>query len=205
MSKCIKFCIKFVPNQAKWGQGASKIDQNGTLERSESDLGNWVEKMLRPGYGFWWFFMLKINFWWFLGSLKIQGGAKNGPTNSIRRLFGTTGRPKGANKSFLEGVEKRIDFWIVFGWISGGKVSQNDAKMDVKIIEFSMRFRSLRFLVFGKKPNVKYFFYMIREAKNNEKSIKNRCKNDVRKNDAKRSRKGVKREPKMIKNPGILC
>ena len=93
-----------------------------------------------------------------MGSLKIQGGAKNGRKKIIRRLFGTTGRPKGAKKSFLEGVEKRIDFWIVFGWISGGKGSQNDAKMDAKIIEISMRFRSLRFLVFCQMPNVKIVF-----------------------------------------------
>ena len=84
----------------------------------------------------------------FLGSLTIQGGAKNGRKNLIRRLFGTTGRPKGAKKSFLERFEKRIDFGTVFGWISEGKGSKNDAKREVKIIEISMRFRSLRFLVF---------------------------------------------------------
>ena len=39
MSKCIKFCIKFIPNQAKWSQGWSKIDQNDAQERSKSDPG----------------------------------------------------------------------------------------------------------------------------------------------------------------------
>ena len=42
----------FMKNHAKTSQNPSKIDQNGAQERSESDLGNWVEKMLRPGYGF---------------------------------------------------------------------------------------------------------------------------------------------------------
>ena len=114
----------------------------------------------------------------FWGPLKNQGGAKNEPKNSIRRLFGTPGRPKGAKKSFLEGVEKRIDFWIVFGWISGGKGSQNDAKMDIKIIEFSIRFRSLRFLVFCKKPNVKIVFLhnqgSQKRSKTHQKSMQKR-------------------------------
>ena len=136
----------------------SKIHPKSVKKWSWKQLCLWTTRGNPLKIFFWWFFMLKIDFWWFLGSLKMQGGAKNEPKNSIRRLFGTPGRPKGAKKSFLEGFEKCIDFWIVFGWISGGKGSQNDAKMDVKIIEISMRFRSLRFLVFCKESNVKIVF-----------------------------------------------
>ena len=56
------------------------------------------------------FLLIMLIFGHFWGPLKNQGGAKNEPKNSIRRLFGTPGRPKGAKKSFLEGVKKRIDF-----------------------------------------------------------------------------------------------
>ena len=70
--------------------------------------------------------------------------------------------------------------------------------MDAKINDKSMRFGACDFLFFAKSLTLKSFFYMIRGAKNNQNSIKKQCKNDVRKNDAKRSRKRMKREPKMM-------
>ena len=51
-----------------------------------------------------------------------------------------------------------FNFWTVFKWIFEGEGFQNDAKMDAKIIEKSMRFRNLRFLVFCKEYNVKIVF-----------------------------------------------
>ena len=47
-----KMHSNFMKNHAKTSQNPSKIDQNGAQERSESDLGNCVEKMHRPGQGF---------------------------------------------------------------------------------------------------------------------------------------------------------
>jgi len=46
---------------------------------------------------------------------------------------------------------------------------------------------------------------MIRGTRDKLKSIKNQCQEEVRINDAKRSQKKAKREPKIIPNPGILC
>ena len=46
----------------------------------------------------------------FGGTLKIRRVARNGPKNSIRRLFGTQGRPGGSKKSFLRVSEKRLKF-----------------------------------------------------------------------------------------------
>ena len=56
------------------------------------------------------FLLIMLIFGHFWGPLKNQGGAKNGPNNSIRRLLGAQKRPKGAKKSFLEGSEKVFDF-----------------------------------------------------------------------------------------------
>ena len=56
------------------------------------------------------FLLIMLIFGHFWGPLKNQGGAKNEPKNSIRRLLGAQKRPKGVKKSFLEGVKKRIDF-----------------------------------------------------------------------------------------------
>ena len=42
----------FMKNHAKTFQNPSKIDQNGAQERSESDLGNWVEKCSAPDMDF---------------------------------------------------------------------------------------------------------------------------------------------------------
>ena len=56
----------------------------------------------------------------FWGPLKIQGGAKNGPKNSIRRLFGTQGRPRGAQKSSWEGSTKTHGFLMEIWTENGG-------------------------------------------------------------------------------------
>ena len=56
------------------------------------------------------FLLIMLIFGHFWGPLKNQGGAKNGPTNSIRRFLGAQKRPQGAKKSFLEGSEKVPDF-----------------------------------------------------------------------------------------------
>ena len=54
------------------------------------------------------FLLIMLIFGHFWGPLKNRGGAKNDPKNSIRRLLGTPGRPKGAKKEVLDDVKKRI-------------------------------------------------------------------------------------------------
>ena len=51
-----------------------------------------------------------------------------------------------------------LNCWMEFSWIFGRKASQNDAKMDTKIVEISIRFQNLRFLVFCKEYSVKIVF-----------------------------------------------
>ena len=90
-----------------------KVDQNGAQERSKNELGGksvlGPPKSERPGYFFACFLLIMLIFGHFWGPLKNQGGAKNGPKNSIRRFLGAQKRPKGAKKSFLGGSEKVFD------------------------------------------------------------------------------------------------
>ena len=99
---------------------------------------------------------------------------------------GVQGRPKGA-KSRKKGhpkndvnIDAEKDEKIM------PKGSQNDAKMDAKIDEKSIRFPNLRFLGFCREYNVKIVFLHDQGC---QKSTKNPCKNDVRKHDAKMSQK----------------
>ena len=66
------------------------------------------------------FLLIMLIFGHFWGPLKNRGGAKNDPKNSIRRLLGTPGRPKGEKKRFWMTLKKRIKNWLIFRWIFNG-------------------------------------------------------------------------------------
>ena len=55
------------------------------------------------------FSLIMLIFGHFWGPLKNRGGAKNDPKNSIRRLLGTPGRPKGEKKRFWMTFKKKIN------------------------------------------------------------------------------------------------
>ena len=63
------------------------------------------------------FLLIMLIFGHFWGPLKNRGGAKNDPKNSIRRLLGTPGRPKGEKKRFWMTLKKRYYFdWFLYGF-----------------------------------------------------------------------------------------
>ena len=90
-----------------------------------------------------------------------------------------------------------------------GNLHENASKMMPKRGPKSMtnlwNFGTCDFLFLAKGVTLKSFFYMIRGTKNKPEAINNRCQKEVRKNDAKRTEKWAKREPKMIPNRGIWC
>ena len=61
----------------------------------------------------------------FLGPLKIRGGTKNGPKNSIRRLFSALWRPKGGKKRFWKAFGTSMKFWSKIDAKIGGFGMQN--------------------------------------------------------------------------------
>ena len=51
------------------------------------------------------------DFRWFWGPMRIRRGTKNGPKNSIRRLFGALWPPKGGKKRFWKAFGTSMKFW----------------------------------------------------------------------------------------------
>ena len=134
---------------------------------------------------------------------------KGAPKTSQKIQYGDFLAPRGGQKApksrFWRGLKSALIFRSFLDGFPEEKAPKMMPKWRSKSLNFRCDFGACDFLFFAKSLTLKSFFYIIREAKNDQKSIKNRCKNDVRKNDARRSRKRAKREPKMIKNPGILC
>ena len=91
----------------------SKIVKNDAQERSGGDLGKGsvpgqIQEQARDDF---WSLLAPLGrFWVILGPLKIQGGAKNEPKKSIRRLLGVRERSWERKTFFLEGPGKHIDF-----------------------------------------------------------------------------------------------
>ena len=87
--------------------------------------------------------------------LECFWGAKVGnPSNSTGPLWRTFSTKTGKN-GIQEGIHKSMPkkYWKLIA-----KGSQNDAKIDAKIDEKTMRFRNLRFLDFYKEYNVEIVF-----------------------------------------------
>ena len=72
-------------------------------ERGQQKGGH-IKRKMSP------FLLIMLIFGNFWGPLKNRGEAKNGPTNSIRRLLGTPGRPKGEKKRFWMALKKTMKF-----------------------------------------------------------------------------------------------
>ena len=127
-----------------------------------------------------------------------KGRPQGGTIRSFGSNYGTFFFKKTMNKSMHKSMSKKYGHL----WENAPKIM---SKRGPKSMTNLWNVGTCDFLFFVKSITLKSFFYMIRGGKNNQKSIKNQCKNDVRKNDAKRNRKRMKREPKMTLNPGILC
>ena len=114
MSNSIENHEKSIPNRPKWCLGASKIYKNGVQKRFGRALGSRAAPgchFVAPSYAFLHVFgttwVILGRFW---GPLKIRGGAKSDPENSIRRLFGALWRPKGGKKRFWEAFGTSMKF-----------------------------------------------------------------------------------------------
>ena len=99
-----------VPKSAILAPSRNKNQQNyvqeGVLEKihSRTHPGGCVQARAAV------FLLIMLIFGHFWGPLKNRGGAKNDPKNSIRRLLGTPGRPKGEKKRFWMTLKKRSNF-----------------------------------------------------------------------------------------------
>ena len=102
-STSIKNGAKTYPKSIKMSLGAVSGRKSGPGPRHDAP-GRWKDYTLGP------FFRENYDFRRFWETLKIRGGGKNGPKNSIRRLFGAQKRPGGSQKSFLRGSEKLSKF-----------------------------------------------------------------------------------------------
>ena len=136
---------------------------------------------------------------------KTKGAPKTSQKIQYGDFWAAKSGPKAPKSRFWRGLKSALIFGLFLDGFPEDKAPKMMPKGRSKSLNFRCDFGACDFLFFAKSLTLKSFFYIIREAKNDQKSIKNRCKNDVRKNDARRSRKRAKREPKMIKNPGILC
>ena len=107
---CLFKAIRWTKNQQQINPKSIKIVP-GSTPKTILEIGRRQDE--RPTKFWEQFGRHLVDFGRFWGALQIQGGAKNGPTNSVRRLLGVQKRPKGANKWFLEGFENILDFSLI--------------------------------------------------------------------------------------------
>ena len=124
-----KYIENWCPNPLKFIKNPSQINENGAQERFGGALGRNRKAGASISASGWYFLEA---FWHhlgdfcrFCGPLKIRGGAKSDPKNSIRRLVGALWRPTGGKKRFWKAFGTSMKFWSKIDAKMGGFGAQN--------------------------------------------------------------------------------